>query len=99
LLVLPDVRYQRPFEILDLRIELRQQPCGADRACVPGDGGCLLGVIEPFGVGLTDIVPRLPNASLRSFGIADFKASISAAASPRRRPAIETSMLWKRWKS
>ena len=43
--------------------------------------------------------PRFSIAALRSFGIADFTASISAGSVASASAAIDTSTDWKRWKS
>ena len=43
--------------------------------------------------------PRFSIAALRSFGIADFTASISAGSVDSASAGMDTSTDWKRWKS
>ena len=89
----------RPVEVLDLRVGLHHQPRGADRACVPGDRGELLGALAALVPSLLVASPRLSMAALRSDVIADFTASINDGSVASTSPAISTSTLWKRWKS
>jgi hypothetical protein len=62
LLVLPDV------ETLDLRVGLHDETRGVDRARIPGDGGGLLGILEPLGVSGTDGVATLGHRILAVAG-------------------------------